>query len=118
MKLLINLCAQDGIVSHNSGVGTMVKRYIYVFTKLLEEKNIDYKINLFTPEYNVDGFGYSKETKEHNINLKNVEIYELSNGTNGKKFFGSKDNWEILSKNVANVINNINFKEYDYVLLY
>ena len=116
MKLLINLCAQDGIVSHNSGVGTMVKRYIYVFTKLLEEKNIDYKINLFTPEYNVDGFGYSKETKEHNINLKNVEIYELSNGTNGKKFFGSKDNWEILSKNVANVINNINFKEYDYVL--
>lgn len=116
MKLLINLCAQDGIISHNSGVGTMVKRYIYVFTKLFEEKNIDYKINLFTPEYNADGFGYSSETKEHNSNLKNIEIYELSNGTNGKKFFGAKENWEILSKNVADVINSINFKEYDYVL--
>ena len=72
MKLLINLCAQDGIVSHNSGVGTMVKRYIYVFTKLLKGKNIDYKINLFTPEYNEGGFGYSSSTKEYNKNWGKV----------------------------------------------
>ena len=116
MKLLINLCAQDGIVSHNSGVGTMVKRYIYVFIKLLKEKNIDYKINLFTPQYNEFGFGYSSSTKEHNRNLENVNIYEFSNGTNGKKFFGNKENWVELSNNISNVINSINFDEYDYVL--
>lgn len=116
MKLLINLCAQDGIVSHNSGVGTMVKRYIYVFTKLLNEKNIDYNINLFTPEYNEGGFGFSSSTKKYNENLKNVKIYELSNGTNGKKFFGTKENWVELSKNISNIINSINFKEYDYIL--
>lgn len=116
MKLLINLCAQDGIISHNSGVGTMVKRYIYIFTKLLKEKNIDYKINLFTPKYNEGGFGYSSSTKEHNKNLENVTIYELSNGTNGKKFFGAKENWIELSNNISNIINSINFNEYDYVL--
>ena len=42
MKLLINLCAHDGIVSHYAGVGTIVKRYIEVFDIILKEKNIDY----------------------------------------------------------------------------
>lgn len=116
MKLLINLCAQDGIVSHNSGVGTMVKRYIYVFTKLLNERNIDYHFNLFTPEYMKEGFGFSKRTKAYNENLKKVKIYELSNGTKGKKFFGTKENWLEISKNIANIINSLDFQEYDYVL--
>lgn len=116
MKLLINLCAQDGIISHNSGVGTMIKRYIYTFNKLLNEKNIEYTINLFTPQYNTGSFGYSKETENYNRNLKNVNVYELSNGTNGKKFFGTKENWLILSQNISDVINSIDFNEYNYIL--
>ena len=34
MKLLINLCAHDGIISHYAGVGMIVRIYIY---KLLEK---------------------------------------------------------------------------------
>ena len=116
MKLLINLCAQDGIVSHNSGVGTMVKRYISSLLKFFKEYKLDYHLNLFTPEYNEDGFGFSKNTKKANSKLESVTIYELANGSNGKKFFGSLNNWQTLCKNVSNIINNINFQNYDYVI--
>ena len=60
MKLLVNLCAHDGIISHYAGVGTIVKRYIEAFTTILNKKNIDYDLNLFTPEYYAGCFGYSE----------------------------------------------------------
>lgn len=116
MKLLINICAQDGIISHNCGVGTMVKRYIDTFIKIFENNNINYHINLFTPEYRENGFGYSDVTKKYNENLENVNIYEVSNGTDGKKFFGLKANWEIISNNIAKIINTLPLSEYDYVI--
>lgn len=116
MKLLVNICAQDGIISHNSGVGTMVKRYIDTFIKIFKDNDIEYTINLFTPEYNQNGFGYSETTKEYNENLENVYIYEVSNGTNGQKFFGSRENWEIVSKNISDIINSFSMNEYDYVI--
>ena len=37
MRLLINICAQDGVVSHNSGVGTMVSRYVDSFIKIFKD---------------------------------------------------------------------------------
>ena len=40
MKLLVNLCAHDGIISHYAGVGTIVRRYVEVIRKILSEKNI------------------------------------------------------------------------------
>ena len=43
MKFLINLCAQDGVVSHNSGVGTMVKRYIECFIKYFNSTPGEYR---------------------------------------------------------------------------
>ena len=116
MKLLINICAQDGIISHNCGVGTMVKRYIDTFIKIFTDNKIEYKINLFTPEYNPGGFGYSETTKNYNENLNNVAINIVSNGTNGKKFFGNKENWEIVSNNIADIINSFSTKEYDYII--
>ena len=51
MKLLINICAHDGIVSHYTGVGTIVKRYIEAFSNVLAKTKIEYTMNLFTPEY-------------------------------------------------------------------
>ena len=74
MKLLINLCAHDGIVSHYTGVGTMVKRYIKTISKILKERNIEYELNLFTPEYVENSFGYSQQTKILHNTLK---IYQL-----------------------------------------
>lgn len=115
MKLLINLCAQDGIISHNSGVGTIVKRYIRLLDRILTDNKIDYHINLFTPEYKKNGFGYSEDTYKKNINF-NHTIFEISNGSEGKKFFGNIDNWRIISKNISDIINNIDFNEYDKVL--
>lgn len=116
MKLLINICAQDGIISHNSGVGTMVSRYIDSFIKICKDNKINYQMNLITPEYNIDGFGYSECRKNYNENMDNISIYPVSNGTYGKKFFGKNENWEILCHNAARIINSINFNNYDYVI--
>lgn len=116
MKLLINLCAHDGIVSHYAGVGTIVKRYIEVFDIILKEKNIDYEFNLFTPEYNHDSFGYSKYTKLNHSKMEKVKIFQVSNGTNGSLGYGTPDNWKILSKNVSKIINKVDFNLYDIVL--
>lgn len=116
MKLLINICAHDGIISHNAGVGTMVKRYIEVFCKNLKLKEINFHLNLITPEYNVGGFGYSELTKMENESNPNISIYCVPNGTNGKKFFGNLDNWKELSYNTAKIINSINFETYDCVI--
>ena len=41
MKLLVNLCAHDGIISHYAGVGTIVRRYVEVIRKILSKKSID-----------------------------------------------------------------------------
>ena len=38
MKLLINLCAHDGIISHYAGVGTIVRRYIEAILKMVNAK--------------------------------------------------------------------------------
>ena len=48
MRLLINLCAHDGIISHYAGVGTIVRRYIEAIKYLLDKNNINYHLNLFT----------------------------------------------------------------------
>lgn len=116
MKLLINLCAHDGIVSHYTGVGTMVKRYITVLSKVLNEKNIDFHINLFTPSYSADSFGFSLKTKVHHEQLHNVSIFQESNGSNGELNYGKPINWNELTKNTAETINSQNFDDYDLVL--
>lgn len=116
MKLLINLCAHDGIISHYAGIGTIVRRYVEVIRKILSEKNIDYHLNLFTLEFNEKSMGYNKELWDYHASLDNTTLYILSNGTNGETSFGNIENWLISSKNVANEINRINFSDYDYVL--
>lgn len=87
MKLLINLCAHDGIISHYTGVGTMVERYILSIQKVLMKNHIDFDINLFTPQYNTDSFGYSKQIEENNKSKKNVKIFKVENGSGGKVNF-------------------------------
>lgn len=116
MKLLINLCAHDGIISHYAGVGTIVRRYIEVIRKLLSEKKIDYHLNLFTLEFNEKSMGYSKELFRYHESLDNTSLYILSNGTNGETSFGNIDNWILASRNVAKKINDIDFSSYDYVI--
>ena len=116
MRLLINLCAHDGIVSHYTGVGTIVKRYIKTFAIVLENKMIDYTINLFTPEYNDDSFGYSEYTKNIHNSMKNVNIIQISNGSSGKVNYGTPNDWQNLSKNTAEYINGLNFSEFDVII--
>lgn len=116
MKLLINFCGHDGIISHYAGVGTIVRRYIEVINYLLNIKNIDYHINMFTLEFNKDSMGYSEKVWSEHNNLPNTTIYICSNNTNGKTSFGNIYNWRIASSNVAKIINNIDFTNYDYVI--
>mgnify|MGYP003377319260 CR=1 FL=1 len=71
MKLLINLCAHDGIISHYTGVGTIVDRYIQTFNYILSKMiDIEYKLNLITPEYNKDSFGYSNIYDKNHRQIK------------------------------------------------
>lgn len=116
MKLLINFCGHDGIISHYAGVGTIVKRYIEVISYLLNRKNIDYHINMFTLEFNKDSMGYNEKVWNEHNNLPNSTIYVCSNNTNGETSFGNIYNWKIASSNVAKIINNINFNNYDYII--
>ena len=74
MKLLINLCAHDGIISHYAGVGTIVRRYIEVIRDLLETKKIDYHLNLFTLEFNQNSMGYNEELFKYHKSLK-IPVY-------------------------------------------
>lgn len=116
MKLLINLCSHDGIISYYTGVGTMVKRSIKALINYFNENNIDYHINLITPEYNCNSFGYSKKTHFEHINLNNTNIVQISNGSNGKVNYGTKEHWYKLSKNIAAYINSIDISRYDKVI--
>lgn len=116
MKLLINICAHDGIMSHFAGVGTIVKRYIEATHLLLEKKNVEYEIRLFTPLYNEDSFGYCDLTLTENKKRDRTKVYIVSNGSNGKTAYGTRDNWYELSKNTAEIINKISFDDYDQVI--
>ena len=113
MKLLINLCAHDGIISHYTGVGTIVKRYIKMFQMILEKRGYEYAINLYTPEYHSNSFGYSAYTHEVHKQMKNVNIIQISNGSNGAVNYGTIKDWKLLSKNTANAINSLNISNYD-----
>ena len=114
MKLLINICAHDGIISHFAGVGTIVKKYIKASTII--NKDNDYHINLFTPQYNENSFGYSSLTRAENENKTNVTVFIVSNGSNGKTAYGTVTNWELLSKNTAYEINKFDLSKYDYII--
>lgn len=117
MKLLINLCAHDGIISHYTGVGTIVDRYIQTFNYILSKmKNVEYKINLITPEYNKNSFGYSYIYDKKHRQLKNIEIIQISNESNGKINYGTIIDWKKLCENAKEYIDRIAFDNYDLVL--
>ena len=116
MKLLINICSHDGIISHYNGVGTMTIRYIKTFTKICRDLNIKYDLNLFTPEYDNNSFGYNEELHNTHSKLKNTHIFQVSNGSNKKINYGTINNWKELCKNTSNIINSIDKSHYDKVL--
>ena len=117
MKLLINLCAHDGIISHYTGVGTIVDRYIQTFNYILSKMvDIEYKLNLITPEYNKDSFGYSNIYEKNHRLIKNSKIIQISNGSNGKVNYGTITDWKNLCKNTKEYIDSIDFNNYDLVL--
>lgn len=116
MKLLINICAHDGIISHYTGVGTMVGRYIAEANAFCKKNNFDYKINLITPQYNTDSFGYSTNTYDKHKSIRDVNIIQVSNGSSGNINFGTVENWEILCSNTAKIINNIEMNLFDKII--
>lgn len=113
MKLLVNICAHDGIVSHYTGVGTIVKRYVEAFSNILKKTKIEYTMNLFTPEYFKTSFGYSVATEKAHTVMEKTKIFMISNGTDGKVNYGTIKEWRTLSQNTAQLINSL-CKEEDY----
>ena len=116
MKFLVNICAHDGIVSHYTGVGTIVKKYIYVFMNIMEKMGISYHVNLFTPEYDDCSFGFSLNAKKHHYTLANAKVIPISNGSGAMVGYGTPMHWKTLSENTAKIINSINTIEYDLII--
>lgn len=117
MKLLINICAHDGIVSHYTGVGTIVKRYIEAFSNVLKKTNIEYFMNLFTPEYWKTSFGYSETTEKTHNTMEKTKIFMISNATDGKVNYGTIKEWKELSHNTAHSINSLIVEgDYDFII--
>lgn len=116
MKLLINICSHDGIISHYNGVGTMTLKYIQSFSEILSKKNINYEMNLFTPEYDACSFGYNDLVRLKHKNMVNTNIYEISNGSNKKVNYGDINNWKLLCINTSKIINSIDMSKYDKVI--
>lgn len=117
MKLLINLCAHDGIISHYTGVGTIVDRYIQTFNYILSKmEDVEYKLNLITPEYNKDSFGYSNIYEKNHRQIKNSKIIQIPNGSNGKVNYGTITDWKNLCENTKKYIDSIDFNDYDLIL--
>lgn len=116
MKLLINICSYDGISTHYCGVGTIIQRYIKAVVNYCQNNKINYDMNLYTAESFEYTLGYNKELEKKHANLPNVHIYKVSNGSNGETSFGTIENWKILSKNTASLINNIDFCKYDKII--
>ena len=116
MKLLVNLCSYDGISTHYSGVGTIVMRYIEAILNYCKTYNIDYKLNLYTAESYEYTLGYKKSLENYHKSLPNVEIFKVSNGSNGETSFGTIENWKELSKNTEVLINDIDMSKYDKVV--
>lgn len=116
MKLLINICAHDGIISHYTGVGTMVIRYIEQIQSYCKHNKIKYELNLFTPQYNPNSFGFSQTLSIQHSKNKKISIHQISNGSNGDVNFGSIQHWKKLSKNTAKSINDINFNDFDEII--
>lgn len=117
MKLLINLCAHDGIISHYTGVGTIVDRYIKTFNYILSKmEDVEYKLNLITPEYNKDSSGYSNIYEKNHRQIKNSKIIQIPNGSNGKVNYGTITDWKNLCENTKKYIDSIDFNDYDLIL--
>lgn len=116
MKFLLNICAHDGILSHYAGVGTIVKRYIQAFSKVLKSEGIEYDMYLYTPRYNHDSFGYSEYTTKLHERMENATVFQIENGSNGEVNYGTPDNWKRLSINTAEKINSLDISQYDMVL--
>lgn len=116
MKLLINICAHDGIISHYSGVGTMVDRYILESINFCTKNNYDYEINLFTPQYNTKSFGFSADFSRQRECSCNINVVQVSNGSNAKVNFGTIDNWKVLCVNTSEIINMLKYDEFDKVI--
>ena len=116
MKLLINICSYDGISSHYSGVGTIVKRFIESLYILKQNNVYDFDLNLITAENNTKSLGYNEKIEKYYNSMLSPNIIKVSNGSGGQTNFGTIENWNILSANTADVINNLDFSKYDKVL--
>ena len=116
MKLLVNLCSYDGISTHYSGVGTIIMRYIEAIVSYCKNNEVDYKLNLYTAESFEYTLGYNKKLEDEHRAIPNTSLFKVSNGSNGETSFGTIDNWRILSKNTAELINDIKVDEYDKVI--
>jgi glycosyltransferase involved in cell wall biosynthesis len=118
-NILINLCAHDGIISHYTGVGSIVKDYIHALTQIISTAELNITLNLFTPEYLPESFGYSSKTEEENMRLSSQlsgAIFQISNGSSGARNYGFVEDWQVLVRNTAQVINSLDIEKYDTVL--
>ena len=94
----------------------MVFRYIKLLKEYFDNSHHDYYVNLITPEYSKNSFGYSEEAYIKHSNIKNMRIIQIPNGSNGKENFGLFPNWKALTKNTAKFINSLDISKFNKVI--
>lgn len=107
-KKIVNLLAHDGITSCYSGVGTIARSYIKVLTELSSEYS--FTLNLFSPAYNTDAFGYNARVRDENNKLvkrSGGKIYYLNNGSSGSLNYGYVNNWKLLCQSAQEIITKL-----------
>lgn len=134
INIHIFVVSLDGINSHITGVGTVVKDFISSLSeindKLLQYNICISKLTAITSFLSKDSVDFSKETLTNASNTCEVfsgGIYEIKSFASGNfkseiwsgtKESGTISQWEILSKNAATLINENIKEDFSFIFLH
>lgn len=120
MRCLIVLCAHDGIVSHYTGVGTVCQGYIKSIRDYAARSGEEITLQLVTPRYNQDSFGYSERAALSSKAIAESlggSVAMIENGSDGAVNYGTPEHWRTLCKNTAAYIRGLDTSGYDKVVV-
>jgi glycosyltransferase involved in cell wall biosynthesis len=126
LKLLIAICAHDGICSMVTGVGVVVNSVIESFERILERSGllgensvtlvcITPYLQLQSSDWNENAFQIASRVTSH-FGGSVVQVPTASLGASQRVNFGDERQWESLSASIANVIVDLG-QGYDRVLV-
>jgi glycosyltransferase involved in cell wall biosynthesis len=109
-KIAVVYIAHDGFSSLYTGVGSVARDFLLSFpevSKQFKKTHPDIHLILYavTLKQNKTCFGFSEEVRNTTIAMtkknRNIKFIELLNGSEGRKAYGTIDNWKMASISAA-----------------